>query len=101
MRRTFSFVPFVVAFIVLTGTPAKVKEITHREATPATRVEIEAGAKPSRANRVPAIRLLPVENQPRERPGRVPNPKAQGLQDIAEKDVGRRAEWRAASPSLP
>ncbi|MBC8450880.1 SagB/ThcOx family dehydrogenase [bacterium] len=47
MRRTFSFVPFVVAFIVLTGTPAKVKEITHREATPATRVEIEAGAKPS------------------------------------------------------
>jgi SagB-type dehydrogenase family enzyme len=48
MRRVASFVPFFVALILLTGTPAKVREITKSEAT----VESEAALKAANPDEV-------------------------------------------------
>jgi SagB-type dehydrogenase family enzyme len=42
IRRALSIAAFVVALILLTGTPAAVREIAHREDTPISEAELEA-----------------------------------------------------------
>ena len=42
MRRAVSIAAFVVALILLTGTPGKVREMTRDEDTPKSEVELEA-----------------------------------------------------------
>jgi SagB-type dehydrogenase family enzyme len=42
IRRALSIAAFVMALILLTGTPAAVREITHKEDTPISEAELEA-----------------------------------------------------------